>query len=101
MGNFSMSPNSSLMVPEALPGYGLAVHLYVEDKKIVKTTFSILKAVEKKRKLLVSWPVDELYAELKSEKEKKQLEQDVAKLLVTITGKQPAGNVIAREYIVE
>ena len=89
------------MVQERLPAYGLAVHLYVEDKKIVKTTFSILKAVEKKGKLLVSWPVDELYAELKSEKEKKQLEQDVAKLLVTITGKQPAGNVIAREYIVE
>ena len=101
MGNFSMSPNSSLMVPEALPGYGLAVHLYVEDKKIVKTTFSILKAVEKKGKLLVSWPVDELYAELKSEKEKKQLEQDVAKLLATVTGKKPEGNVIAREYTVE
>ena len=101
MGNFSMSPNSSLMVPEALPGYGLAVHLYVEDKKIVKTTFSILKAVEKKGKLLVSWPVEKLYAELKSEKEKKQLEQDVAKLLMTITGKQPEGAIIAREYTVE
>ena len=100
MGNFSMSPNSSLMVPAALPGYGLAVHLYVEDKKIVKTTFSILKAVEKKGKLLVSWPVDELYAALTTEKEKKLLEKDVTQLLNTIVGGIPAEGVIAREYTV-
>jgi len=98
MGNFSMSPNSSLMVPAALPGYGLAVHLYVEDKKIVKTTFSILKAVEKKKELLVSWPVDELHAALATQKEKAALEQDVTQLLTTIIGKAPTGNVIAREY---
>jgi len=98
MGNFSMCPNSSLMVPASLPGYGLAVHLYIEDKKIVKTTFSILKAIQKRGHLLQSWPVDELYASLTKEKDKKLLEKDVAQLYTTVTGKAPLDTVIAREY---
>ncbi len=40
LGNFNMSPRSSLAYPENLSHYGLALHLYIEDKKLSKVTFS-------------------------------------------------------------
>jgi len=98
LGNFSMCPYSSLMVQERLPAYGLAVHLYVEDKKIRKTTFSILKGVQKKGTPLVSWPVDELYETLSSDKERAALEADVAAVYRTVTEKEIEGDIIRREY---
>lgn len=98
VGNFSMCPYSSLMVQERLPAYGLAIHLYVEDKQIVKTTFSILKGVQKKGTPLVSWPVDELYASLSSEKERAALEADVAAVYRIVTEKESEGQIIQREY---
>lgn len=98
VGNFSMCPYSSLMVRERLPEYGLAIHLYIEDKKIVRTTFSLVKAVQKKGEQLVSWPVDVLYANLMTEKERKALEADVRKMYQIVTEKELSGEVIAREY---
>ncbi len=73
LGNFSMSPNSIFVVKECLPEYGLAMHLYIDDKKLSKVTFSILKGAEKRGKQLVSWLVDELYKHLKKPKQKKNL----------------------------
>lgn len=101
LGNFSMSPNSSILVKKNLPEYGLAMHLYIEDKKISKVTFSILKAVEKRGKQLVSWPVDELYKELKSEKQKKELEEHVKQVYKYTTQKELTGEIIRREYVLD
>lgn len=98
LGNFSMSPISSLILKERLPAFGLCVHLYVEDKKIVKSTFSILKAVEKRRKLLTSFPVDELYPTLKTKKERDALIKEVTQIYKTVKGTEPVGDVIKREY---
>ena len=98
LGNFSMSPISSLIVKERLPAYGLCVHLYVEDKKIVKTTFSILKAVEKRGKLLVSYPVDVLYNKLKSKKEREELLCEVKQIYKTIKDCEIDGEIIKKEY---
>ena len=98
LGNFSMSPNSSLILKERLPAFGLCVHLYVEDKKIVKITFSILKAVEKKGKLLVSYPVDKLYTSLKSQKAKRELLKEVKTIYKTVKGIYPDSNIIKKEY---
>ena len=98
LGNFSMSPNSAIIVKENLPEYGLAMHLYVEDKAITKVTYSILKAVEKRGSQLISWPIDELYAALKTEKQKEKLRNDVAQILQYVTGKCPAEVTIQREY---
>jgi len=74
------------------------MHLYVEDKKIVKTTFSITKAVEKRGGKMKVWPVDELYAALTSQADKDQLLKDVRQIYTTVTGKEPEGDVIRREY---
>lgn len=101
LGNFSMSPNSTIIVNKNLPEYGLAMHLYMDGKKLEKVTFSILKAVEKKGTQLVSWPVDELYRTLKTEKEKSLLKEHVCQVYKYVTGKLPEGEVIRREYVLE
>lgn len=97
LGNVSMCPYSSLMVKERLPEYGLAVHLYIEDKQIARTTFSILKAVQKRGEALVSWPVDALYATL-SEKQQKLLEKDVRKLHRIVTDRDLGEEWLLKEY---
>ena len=97
LGNFSMSPISSLMLDEVLPAYNLCVHLYIEDKKIVKTTFSILKIVEKRGKLMKSYPVDKLFKTLRTEKLREELKNDVAKILKVVKGKTEC-EIIKKEY---
>ena len=97
LGNFNMDPLSSLVLHEYLPDYGLAMHLYVEDKKIVKTTFSILKMCRKKGGQTNTWPVDALYETL-DEKGRAQLEKEVAQIYRTVNEKQLQGPVIRHEY---
>ncbi len=101
LGNFSMSPNSIFVVKECLPDYGIAMHLYIEGKKVEKVTYSILKGVEKRGKQLISWPVDELYKTLKSKKQKKKLEEDVCRVYKYITGQDLTENIIRREYVLK
>lgn len=98
LGNFNMSPLSSLTYREHLSDYGLAVHLYVEDKKIRKVTFSMLKNYEKRGSQIAGYPVDELHASLPDGKEKTQLEKDVMKLYGIVTGKVMNKPDIRREY---
>ncbi len=99
MGNFNMDPQSSLMLHQYLPDYGLAMHLYVEDKKIVKTTFSILRMQRSaKSGQVCAWPVDVLHKTL-SGKEKLKLEQEVASVYKMVNETQLQGNVIQREYL--
>lgn len=98
LGNFNMSPLSSLMVHEYLPYYGIAAHLYVEDKKIVKTTFSILKIVETKGSQVCAWPVDEYAKVITAQADKDALEAHVRQTYKTVTGQELTGEVIRREY---
>ena len=98
LGNFNMSPLSSLMVHEYLPYYGLAVHLYVEDKKIVKTTFSILKIVETKGSQVCAWPVDEYAKTITAQADKDALDAHVRQTYKTVTGQELTGEIIRREY---
>ena len=100
LGNFSMSALSPIVAKEMLPGYGLAMHLYMDGAKVEKATFSILKAVEKRGQQMVSWPVDELYASL-SDKERKKLEADVNKVLGWAFDGKYDGPTIAKEYEVK
>lgn len=97
LGNFNMDPLSSLVLEEFKPYYGIAVHLYVEDKKIVNTTFSVFKMLRKKGGQTNTVPVDELYETL-GEKEKAALEADVAWVLRTVNEQEPEEPVIQREY---
>lgn len=98
IGNVSMSPNSSIVVKECLPDYGIVMHLYFDGKTLAKKTFSIIKGVEKKGKLLKSYPIDLLYSLTKKEKDKKKLLEHVKKVYLTFTGKELKGEVIQKEY---
>ena len=99
LGNFNMSPLSSLYIEQYHPDYGLAAHLYVEDKKIVKTTFSIMKIVETKGSQVAAWPVDEYAKTLKDQQAKDALEKDVQWVYKMVTGQKLEENVIRREYL--
>ena len=98
LGNFNMSPLSSLYIEEYHPDYGLATHLYVENKKIVKTTFSITKIVETKGSQVCAWPVDEYAKTLKTQQEKEALEKDVRWVYKMVTGTELQSEIIRREY---
>ncbi|HHW30642.1 MAG TPA: CapA family protein [Clostridiaceae bacterium] len=98
LGNVSMSPCSIYSVAETLPQYGLAAHVYVENKQLVKTTFSILKIVEDTHTPLTVVPVDELYATLTDGTEKATLIAEVSAVYERVTGRKAGQNVICREY---
>ncbi|MBQ4116415.1 MAG: CapA family protein [Clostridia bacterium] len=99
LGNVTMCPYAPTIVKEHLPDYGLIAHLYMNGKEIEKTTFSIIKGVQKKGEKLVSWPVDQLYNTLTNEKDKKKLENDVRQVYKYAMGKDIEGEVFQKEYI--
>ncbi|MBR3706769.1 MAG: CapA family protein, partial [Firmicutes bacterium] len=98
LGNFNMNPRSYLAMPEILTDYGYAMHLYVEDKKIIKATFSMMKNHVSRDGQIASYPVDQLYKKLKTKKAKAALEKDIQYLYARITGYALKGDVVRREY---
>lgn len=98
LGNFNMNPKSYLAMPEILTNYGYALHLYVEDKKIARASFSMLKNYVNKDGQISSYPVDELYASLRSEKEREALEKEIRYLYGRVTGRILDGDTVRREY---
>lgn len=97
MGNVTMSPGTFYSVSECLPEYGLAAHLYIEDKKIRKVTFSIFKMVEENGKPLCVMPVDVLFDQLEGEKREK-LTADIVAIYNRVTGKTVTECEILKEY---
>lgn len=95
LGNVTMSPGTSYSVRESLPEYGLAVHLYVEDKNIAKVTFSIFKMVEENGEPLRVVPADVLYETLSGTAQAALL-QDVAAVYERVAGKPFAA--LQQEY---
>lgn len=98
LGNFNMNPKSFLAMPDILTNYGYALHLYIEDKKIQKVTFSMLKNEVLPDGQIASVPVDELYASLKSKKKKDALLRDIRHLHSRVTGQPIKEPLVRREY---
>ena len=98
LGNFNMSPLSYLAYHENLTEYGMLVHLYVEGKKIVKTTWTPILNYEKKGSQVSGYPVHEYYKTLKCAKKKAALEKDMKKLYGVVTGKVLKGDIFRAEY---
>lgn len=98
LGNFNMNPRSYLAMPEILTHYGYALHLYVEEKKITKVTFSMLKNCVLPDGQIASYPVDALYKTLKTEKEKMALEKEICHLYGRVTGNVLSGETVQQEY---
>ena len=97
MGNVSMSPGTFYSVSSCLPEYGLAAHLYLDDSKVKKVTFSIFKMVEVGDEPLRIVPVDQLYEEL-SDAGKEQLIKDVSAVYSRVTAQQHTFEKPMKEY---
>lgn len=97
LGNVTMSPGTFYSVSECLPEYGLAAHLYLQDKKISKVTFSIFKMVEEEGEAMRVVPVDALYGEL-DDAGKEKLFADVASVYQRVTGRPHTGTSLCKEY---
>jgi poly-gamma-glutamate synthesis protein (capsule biosynthesis protein) len=97
MGNVTMSPGTFYSVSECLPEYGLAAHMYINDKRIQKVTFSIFKMVEENGEALRVVPVDDLFAQLEGEK-KEMLYAQVASVYQRVTGQPLTDPILRREY---
>lgn len=98
LGNFNMSPLSSLAYHENLSEYGMLLHLYLEDKKIQKVTWTPILNYEKRGTTVSGYPVHEYYKTLKREKDKLALEKDMHKLYGIVTGTALQGEVFRAEY---
>ena len=96
LGNFNMDARSGLVVPEVLPQFGLALHLYLEGGRLVKTTFSLTCARPEKGKLITR-PAHEIYPTLK-EKAKKKFAKQVRWVYETVVRKKLTGEIIREEY---
>jgi hypothetical protein len=96
LGNFNMDPFSGLVVREVLPGFGLALNLYFEDKKLAKATFAITCARFEKGKLITR-PVTEIAPTL-NEKKLKKLKRDVRWVYETVVRQPLTGEFIRDEY---
>lgn len=99
IGNFSMSPNSSYLLHEYLPEYGLAVHLYLNDSRIQKTAFSILKIVETKKQPLTVYPVDRYIASISDRALIEKTESEILQIYRIVTGRSVEAVEVKREYL--
>ena len=97
LGNFSISPSSVYLLEENKPAYGVALHLYLEGKRIVRTTASVLKISEDADRVPVVWPADRLFTALKG-REKAALLRDVQEILLRLTGRECPGDGVLCEY---
>lgn len=101
IGNFSMSPNSVYLLHEHLPQYGLAVHMYLENGRIVRTAFSVLVIVESKEKPLTVYNAADLYNKGISDAAKEKLRNEVKQIWSTVTGNTTDDPGLKKEYILE
>ena len=97
VGNVTMSPCTFYQVPESLPEYGLAVHNYVDEKKIKRVTFSVIKMVEDENTPLRVVPVFDLYYELDA-RGREKLMRDVAAVYHRVTGRELSATAPEKEY---
>ena len=99
LGNVSMSARTPYAQPQTLPNYGLVGHVYVENKKIVRSAYSIFKIVEEDGENMRIVPVDELYASLTDPEKKAALEADVSAVVKRVSNLEAEGkDAIRREY---
>ena len=91
-----MTPDSGIVSLEHRTGYGLAAHLYIEEKKLQKLTFSIIANVWE-GKGIAGCPVD-VRSKQVSGKKLQKLEEDVRYVYQIVTGKELTGEVFRHEY---
>lgn len=99
LGNVSMSSRTVYSQHETLPQYGLISHLYVEGKKIVKSTYTVFIIAEKGGSPMRVVPVCDYYASLSDPAEKEALLTELAQVTKRVSGFAARGETILQaEY---
>lgn len=96
LGNASASPSTPYLVKSSLPQYGLIYHVYIDNKKINKTAFSIIKMIEEPDQYLMVYPVDELI-KICDNVQQQSIIDDLSLLYKRVTGSDTFPGVM-REY---
>ena len=96
LGNFNMTPDSGIVSIDNRAGFGLALHLYIENKKLEKVTFSIIANIWE-GKGIAGCPVDVRCTQVTGKKLQK-LEEDVRYVYQIVTGKPLEGDIFRHEY---
>ena len=86
LGNVSMFPVGDYLDINCLPEYGMAVHLYWNQKRMQRVSFSLFKMHLKDGNMTVV-PVDTLLEQAEGPGEREKLLRDVDSLCRRITGK--------------
>lgn len=99
LGNISMSLSTPYVIKENLPDYSIMLHVYIDNKKIVKMSFSILVECEKKGYITV-YPLKTLYEESR-QSEKTDLKKNCKIIYNRVLGKNEDVVPILDEYPIE
>lgn len=99
LGNLSMSLSTPYVIKENLPDYSIMLHVDIDNKKIVKMSFSILVEREKKGFITV-YPLKTLYEESR-QCEKTDLKKNCKIIYNRFLGKNEEVVPILDEYPIE
>lgn len=99
LGNVSMSMSTLYILHDNLPDYGIMPHFYIDDKKIKKVTYSVIKIIEDRLGYLQVRPAYDLYKNAKKE-ERERLINDTQKIVQCVTrNKTSIVKCIPKEFI--
>ncbi len=97
LGNVSFSPSYPFQVKESKPEVGMIYHLFIKDKKIAKTTFSLFTSLEENLHYLSIKSVDEIYTE-ENEIGKAGIKKYILTILRRVYKDENANSSIQKEY---
>lgn len=98
IGNISMSMGTEYIIREDLPDYGIIVHFYIDENRIQKTSYSIVKICEDKSGYIRVFLASDLYTRMTDENRKKLL-ADVKHIKFLMTLNNTDSHSVAREEI--
>ncbi|MBP5289001.1 MAG: CapA family protein [Clostridia bacterium] len=97
LGNVSMSSRTVYSQHQTLPQYGIISHLYVEEKRIVRSSYSLFCIVEEENRPMRVVPVCDRYAALTDPGEKQLFLEELTRVTQRISGFSAAGEEVLRE----
>lgn len=98
LGNFSISPSTPYLIFEDLPEYSIILNMYIENKKIIKYTFTVLKTIEDSNNYLKIYLVNELIEKENNNEKKEKLINDLLFIYNKVLSKSLKQIDIKEEY---
>lgn len=97
LGSFNQSMSADYINKDILAEYSIFLHFYINNDKKVKTTYSILKNIQKSDGGLTVYDTYDLFTII-NDKQKDKLKSDIIKIISRINGKELKDISIKKEY---